>query len=862
MQNLFVKVKNFYEKHATLLKMIFIFSVLLFVFTEIGRIFHQLNWHQVGDALADQSPVVITAMLICGLIAVLPMLIYDFVIVRFLPGDFSRGYIARSGWVTNTFTNVAGFGGLLGATLRANFYKEGATKKQILYAISKIALFLLAGLSIFCWISLIMMFVLPSEAGFHKYSIWLLGGGAYFPILFFVTKFKNNEFFKDLTWKREFALIIGSTIEWGCAAFFFLIIGGLMNVHIHLIGVIPLYIIAEILGIISMVPGGLGSFDVFMILELTRLGVSSEIAVVWILFFRLFYYIIPFLIGGVFFVHDMGHQINENLDGIPQTIIQKIAHGLVTLFMYFSGIFMLLESAIPNFTFSNSFLMKLMPYTFFFLNQMTNIIFAFLLLGMARAIQLKQRKAYVPTLIILGIGVINTLWKEYTPSLAIFLVFVMICIVLSRKELYREKMQFSFESILLNMLMFGGAFLFYMLVGILNRPVHHHHHHVPNGLLFPDQQVWLYGLVGMIIAGIILMVMMRYFTKGKDPFNHWDFPEKRIKNLINTYGGNEVSHLAYLKDKMIYIYQHDNEDQLFIMYQIKADKIIIMGEPVGNQEYLKDAIKELVNLSDCYGYQLVFYEINAELTMLLHEYGFDFIKTGEEGFVRLDEFTLKGKKQRAQRALMNKFDREGYQFSIVQPPLSFNLMEELKAVSDSWLGNRTEKGFSLGFFDEDYIQRAPVAIVRDKDGKLVSFATLMPMQADTLSIDLMRHSKDAPSGIMDKIFIELYKYGQENGYRYFDLGMAPLSNVGSSKYSFIEERVAHFIYEYGYRLYGFQGLRAFKNKYANEWHAKYTTYRKRSSIAITMLQLVMVVNQKHGANNLPQTILAPKFLQR
>ena len=145
MRKAFTRVKDFYEKHATLLKMVFILSVLLFVFTEIGRIFHQLNWHQVGEALSDQSPVVIIAMLI-----------YDFVIVKFLPGDFSTGYIARSGWVTNTFTNVAGFGGLLGATLRANFYKDGASKKEILYAISKIALFLLAGLSIFCWISLVL----------------------------------------------------------------------------------------------------------------------------------------------------------------------------------------------------------------------------------------------------------------------------------------------------------------------------------------------------------------------------------------------------------------------------------------------------------------------------------------------------------------------------------------------------------------------------------------------------------------------------------------------------------------------------------------------------------------------------------
>ena len=157
-----------------------------------------------------------------------------------------------------------------------------------------------------------------------------------------------------------------------------------------------------------------------------------------------------------------------------------------------------------------------------------------------------------------------------------------------------------------------------------------------------------------------------------------EFPEERIKAIIDQYGGNEVSHLAYLKDKFIYIFQKDNEDQLYLMYQIKADKIIIMGEPVGNQRYLKDAVRELVSLSDKYGYQLVFYEINSKLTMILHEFGFDFIKTGEEGYVELDKFTLSGKKQRAQRALMNKFEREGYEFSMVEPPFSEELMAELK----------------------------------------------------------------------------------------------------------------------------------------------------------------------------------------
>ena len=127
---------------------------------------------------------------------------------------------------------------------------------------------------------------------------------------------------------------------------------------------------------------------------------------------------------------------------------------------------------------------------------------------------------------------------------------------------------------------------------------------------------------------------------------------------------------------------------------------------------------------------------------------------------------------------------------------------------------------------------------------MVAFATFMPTGSKKLlTIDLMRHSKDAPSGIMDKVFISMFLYGQEHGYQEFDLGMAPLSNVGQSRFSFLEEKIAHFIYEYGYRFYGFQGLRRYKAKYADRWEGRYTVYRKKNSIISNILALVIVINQ-------------------
>ncbi|MCZ7019112.1 lysylphosphatidylglycerol synthase domain-containing protein, partial [Salmonella enterica] len=90
-----------------------------------------------------------------------------------------------------------------------------------------------------------------------------------------------------------------------------ILIGYLLKEPVHLTEVFPIFVIASIVGIVSMVPGGVGTFDIFMIYGLGQIGVSKELAVIWLLFYRIFYYIIPFFIGILFFVHDGGSKINQ-----------------------------------------------------------------------------------------------------------------------------------------------------------------------------------------------------------------------------------------------------------------------------------------------------------------------------------------------------------------------------------------------------------------------------------------------------------------------------------------------------------------------------------------------------------------------
>lgn len=843
MKKLFRETGSFLKKHLTTLKVLFVLAVLVFVIFEVGRISQDLNGEQMRASLATQSPVSLLILLVVGLIAVTPMLTYDFVITELLPGHYKPAYVIKSGWIVNTFTNIAGFGGLLGASLRANFYHEKASQKQVLFAISKIAMFLLAGLSLWSMIGILVIFVFGIGAEFANYWVWLVGGAAYFPLLMIISHVRDSEFFADMPLKRQLRLTLGSFLEWGGCAAFFLLIGYFLEAPIPLSSVLPLFMVANVIGVISMVPGGLGSFDVLMIVELGQLGLDSSAAVVWLLFYRLFYYVIPFLIGAGLFAQDAGKRLNAYLEGLPVQLIRKAAFGFLVVFLYFSGIMLLLRGVAPDLAFQNTLYQRLYPYTFLFLDRVTNVIVAFLILGFGRGIASRVKRAYWPTVIVLIVAMVASLREDNHLRFIVFLILVVIALILTRRELTRDRLALSWGNKLIDGAVFGLTFIFYAFAVFYNAPAIHHRH-VPDVFLFPSERMFFTTLIGVMLAALTVYLIFRYLsapTKSlADPYD-----EARLKAVVAKFGGNEVSHLGLMRDKSLHFYQVDGEDRVFFLFKKKADKLIVMGEPVGDETQIPAAIADFMKQADDQDMSLVFYEINESLTMKLHEFGFDFMKFGEEGYVDVTTFTLAGTKRKGERALMHKFEREGYSVELLKPPFDDALLDDLQTVSDSWLDGRSEKGFSLGFFDRHYLNQAPIAVVRAPDGKIVAFATDMPTgNNEVTSIDLMRSSADAPSGIMDEVFIHLFELAKDRGFKYFNMGMAPLANVGTSSYSFIEEKIAHLVYEYGYRFYGFQGLRSYKNKYVTEWVPKYVAYRKRTSLLFTLLQIMMVVNQK------------------
>jgi len=219
----------------------------------------------------------------------------------------------------------------------------------------------------------------------------------------------------------------------------------------------------------------------------------------------------------------------------------------------------------------------------------------------------------------------------------------------------------------------------------------------------------------------------------------------------------------------------------------------------------------------------VFYGVSSEHLALYAEQGLGLYKLGEEARVPLQGWTLEGPDRRRLRTIVRQLERLGCRFEVLAPEEARSLLAELRQVSDAWLAHKRtrEKGFSLGRFDERYLAHFPVAVVR-QEGSVIAFANLWSAgDRRELSVDLMRYRPDAVPGLMDYLFAQIMSWGAREGYRWFNLGMAPLSGFQIDASATGWSRLAALVFEHGEPFYNFRGLRSYKEKFRPEWRPRF-----------------------------------------
>ncbi|BDQ59954.1 hypothetical protein EfsSVR2332_00320 [Enterococcus faecalis] len=300
----------------------------------------------------------------------------------------------------------------------------------------------------------------------------------------------------------------------------------------------------------------------------------------------------------------------------------------------------------------------------------------------------------------------------------------------------------------------------------------------------------------------------------------------------------------YLKDYGHFYYQEEGEDQVLFGFQMKFNKCFVLADPIGQREKWTAATLAFMDQADLLGYQLVFYRISEEYVMNLHDCGFEFMKVGEEGLIQFDEPSTVNQTAWTE-TVTEKIAAEAadFQFEFYPETISDALYQELERVSADWSRNQKERYFIGGRLDPEYLKCSSVGLVRQKQ-TVIGFITGKEMEkGKSISYDLLRIRSEAPAFTREYLFTHFIETYQQQGYQLIDIGMAPLANVGESKYSFLKERFVNIFYKYSYQIYAFQDTRKRKEQYVTSWQPRYFAYPKRTSVLFAFVQLSLLITK-------------------
>jgi phosphatidylglycerol lysyltransferase len=301
-----------------------------------------------------------------------------------------------------------------------------------------------------------------------------------------------------------------------------------------------------------------------------------------------------------------------------------------------------------------------------------------------------------------------------------------------------------------------------------------------------------------------------------------------------------LPYLVYLGDKSV-LWNADKT--AFVMYAISGSTCVALGDPVGPIDARRELVRRFVAMADALSLTPAFYEVSPELLATCTDASLTAVKLGEEGVVALTGLSFAGARYKDIRTAMNRFEREGYRFSVIGPDQVAARLDELEEVSDDWLASKGtgEKGFSLGAFYDQYVSRFPAGVT-ERAGSIEAFATLWPGPGRVeLSPDLMRHRADAPPGVMDALFGHLMLWGRDQGYQWFNFGMAPLSGIEEIRRADLWSKITRFVYRHGEPLYNFHGVRSYKEKFHPVWSARYLAYPGGFALARVLADVTALV---------------------
>lgn len=588
--------------------------------------------------------------------------------------------------------------------------------------------------------------------------------------------------------------------------------------------ILGIFLVAQLVGLLSHVPGGLGVFE-SLILLLLRDQVPSADLFGALLAYRSIYYLLPLGLAAITLgAYELRHQ-RERVLWLPRMVgpwVPVLLPHVVAFLALISGAVLLVSAATPAVQARLDWLEDLLPLSVLEVSHFASSLIGMSLLLLARGLQRRLDAAWLLAVILLATGIVASLLKGGDYEEAVILAFLLAGLLPSRRQFYRRASLFGERFTAGWLATIALVLISSIWLGVFSYKHLEYSHSLWWAFSFSGEGEaprFLRAMVGALGVALFFGVAKLLRPAVFEPTLPTPDELAQARTMVAAFP-HSYAHLALLGDKaLLFAPGHD----AFLMYGVAGRTWIAMGDPVAfREEDRRELAWEFRTLCERHDGWPVFYQVRPDNLGLYVELGLTLLKFGEEARVRLADFSLDGKARKTMRNNVNRLEREGYRFEVIEPAAVPALLPQLRQLSDAWLSgkNSREKGFSLGFFNEDYVCSGAVAVVWHA-AQAVAFANLWQAGGCELSVDLMRYPPDSPNGLMDYLFIQTMLWGRTQGYEWFNLGMAPLAGLQNRSFAPLWNRFGALVFGGGETFYNFRGLHQYKDKFSPEWEARY-----------------------------------------
>ena len=840
---------------------------------------HSLDIAQMKSVILATPPLTMFKAVVVVIAAYILLSVYDLIAVRYLNTKIPYPKILNTSLTAFSIGHTLGVSMLSAGAVRFRYYgKYGVESTKIANIILLVSLAFSYGMMTVIGISLVvnphMLSQLLTNMSWLESISPLVFKGIGLAILVLIAASlvfagKSGRIFALKDWQLQlppatvlFRLIVLAVIDIALVAYIIHILIP-ASIQVSYPEVFSAYVQAITVGIISHVPGGLGVFELTMVASLPKVDKTTLLSV--LLLFRILYYFIPFMLGILSFVLHEAYIRS----GIESTKKRRILPSiwvpqLLALATAVLGIAMLVVSILPPVADRELLLGEFIPIPIIEASYLLNTLMGFALIVLARGLYQRLNGAWHISVWLLGASIVTLLIKHLEIEVAVICTILFAVAYFNRSYFNRQSNLMSLRLNTQTLILLSVFLISLFWVGMY---VHRNEAHSPDlwwnvsgdgGARFLRS----YAMLSILTIAYVLFSLIRF--KKPLPSLPTQAELATAKEVIKK-SAYSVANLSLLGDKQLLFSDTGNS---LIMYQTQGRSWIVMSDPIGDESEFGALIEKFIELCQSLGGTCVFYEVSNRHRQLFNENGIQLLKIGEEAIVNLETFGLQGSKNSKFRQVVSRGTKDGLSFEVIPQTQVAALFRDLKAISDIWLGDKksAEKGFSLGYFDEDYLKHFDCAVVKYQ-GEIVAFANLWQSgYLNELSIDLMRYKEVYNSegkeikNMMDYLFVNLFMWGKEVGYHYFSLGMAPFTGLEVQIKPVVESNVSkdevlkdmvlksndqntvdseqievpaaeaigprwryvtNTVTKYGKTYYNFTGLRNFKEKFNPDWEPRY-----------------------------------------